>query len=244
MEHLEEILFIDIETVPVTNDYLQLSAGMQEQWNRKIRSLKFLNSDAEPPEALFMEKAGIYSEFARIVCIGIGCLSRDADLSWKLLLKSLTAPDERTLLHSFTGALSKFGVRYPQFRFCGHNIREFDLPFLCRRMVIHNMPLPASLQLQGKKPWEILHIDTLELWRFGDYKNYTSLALLAEVLGIPSPKEDMDGSMVGKMYWEEKNTGRIARYCLQDVLTTARVYLRMKGYGDINPEAIYLPDNS
>lgn len=118
-------------------------------------------------------------------------------------------------------------------QFCGHNIKEFDIPFLCRRMVIQGMQLPECLKLHGKKPWEVPHLDTLELWRFGDYKNYTSLSLLAEVLGIPSPKEDIDGSMVADVYWKQNDLKRISTYCLRDVYTTARVYLRLKGMTDL-----------
>jgi DNA polymerase elongation subunit (family B) len=125
-------------------------------------------------------------------------------------------------------------------KFCGHNIKEFDLPFLCRRMIINGLSLAPALQLNNKKPWEITHIDTLELWKFGDYKNYTSLALLAEVLGIPSPKSDIDGSMVGKVYWEEKNTERIAQYCMQDVLTTAKVFLKLSGLQEMDMQVAYL----
>jgi DNA polymerase elongation subunit (family B) len=167
---------------------------------------------------------------------------QQVDNSWKLRLKTITNDDEKVLLNEFCELLTRFTSYHPDLRFCGHNIKEFDIPFLCRRMVISGVGLPSCMQLSGKKPWEINHLDTLELWRFGDYKHYTSLSLLAEVLGIPSPKDDLDGSMVGSVYWNEKDLPRIARYCMQDVLTSARVYLRLKGINDIVPEPVYLVD--
>lgn len=232
MEHLRHILFIDIETVSVTPDFDTLPEGLQGEWIRKAKNLKSsteINADAS---TLYNDKAGIFSEFAKVVCICFGSLQLQ-DNKWHLRLKSLTNNDEKVLLNDFCTSLSRFEQFFPNFKFCGHNIREFDIPFLCRRMVINGMVLPQCMQLHGKKPWEVQVIeDTLELWRFGDYKNYTSLALLAEVLGIPSPKNDMDGSLVSDVYWKQKNLERIGKYCMQDVLTTARVYLRLKGIKD------------
>jgi hypothetical protein len=240
MEQLKNILFIDIETVSLEPDYSLLSQGLQAEWVRKSKYLKSnIIENAEPP-MLFTEKAGIFSEFAKVVCIGVGSLQQ-ANEGWKLRLKSLTGDDEKVLLTEFCELLSRFIDFSPDLRFCGHNIKEFDIPFLCRRMVINGMSLPDCMQLSGKKPWEINHLDTLELWRFGDYKHYTSLSLLAEVLHIPSPKEDINGSMVGEVYWKEKNLLRIGNYCMQDVLTTARVFLRLKGI-NIDPEPVYVKD--
>lgn len=240
MEQLKNILFIDIETVSLEPEYNLLSKGLQAEWTRKSKYLKSNIAENAEPSMLFTEKAGIFSEFAKVVCIGVGSLQQ-ADHSWKLRLKSLTGDHEKVLLNEFCELLSRFIGFNPDLRFCGHNIKEFDIPFLCRRMVINGMSLPDCMQLSGKKPWEISHLDTLELWRFGDYKHYTSLSLLAEVLGIPSPKEDIDGSKVGEVYWQEKNLQRIGNYCMQDVLTTARVYLRLKGV-DISPEPVYVTD--
>ena len=157
-------------------------------------------------------------------------------------LKSLTGNDEKVLLNEFCRTIDKFADRYKDYRFCGHNIKEFDIPFLCRRMIINGVAMPKSMQYQGKKPWEINHLDTMEMWRFGDYKNFTSLSLLAEVLGIPSPKTDLDGSMVAGVYWQEKDLPRIASYCLQDVYTSAKVYLRLAGIHDIDPEPVFVKE--
>ena len=93
-------------------------------------------------------------------------------------------------------------------------------------MVIHGIELPRVLNLFGKKPWEVPHLDTLQLWKFGDFKHYTSLSLLTEILGIPSPKDDIDGSDVAQVYYKEKNLARIVRYCEKDVLSLAQVILR------------------
>lgn len=241
MEYLKEILFIDIETAACVPDYRSLSEGMRAQWDRKAGFLKPKDNENADPASLFEERAGIFSEFARVVCIGIGCLV-EKDGVWKMVLKTLSDEHEKTLLIHFCEALTRFNRQFPKLRFCGHNIREFDIPFLCRRMIINGLPLPECLQLHGKKPWEVNHLDTLELWRFGDYKHYTSLGLLAEVLGIPSPKDDIDGSMVNAVYWKEKNIERINRYCLQDVFTTAKVYLRLQGITDIDPEPQYVTE--
>ncbi len=235
MEQLRNILFFDIETVPLTGDYAALSEGMQYHWMRKAKYLKTEPPGVVEPALLFQERAGVFAEFGKVVCIGFGCLV-EREGGWKLLLKSITGADEKDLLVRFCQTLSRFEERMKDLRLCGHNIKEFDVPFLCRRMVIHGMVIPPCMFFQGRKPWEVPHLDTLELWRFGDHKHYTSLDLLAEILGIPSPKADMDGSMVGTVYWKEMDLERISAYCLQDVQTTAKVFLRLKGIHDIAPE--------
>lgn len=234
---MQQYLFIDIETVPYTDRFSSLTPAMQHLWAKKAATLKA--APEEDPEALYTERSGVFSEFAKVVCIGIGCLVKKDD-GWKIFLKSLTGDDERELLDRFCQVLKSFRDREKELIFCGHNIKEFDIPFLCRRMVIHGMDLPDCLDIAGKKPWEVLHTDTMELWKFGDKKNYTSLELLAEVLQIPTPKDDIDGSMVGQVYWQEHNLQRIADYCLKDVLTTARVFLRLKNIKGIDPEPVYI----
>ncbi len=241
MEQLKHILFIDIETVPCVPDFNMLNDAMQTEWLKKAKYQK--NSVEEPMtgEELFFERAGIFSEFSKVVCVSVGMLQQQED-GWKLRLKSLIHDDERELLKNYCELLGRFQKTFPELRFCGHNIKEFDIPFLCRRMIINGMALPECMQLSGKKPWEINHIDTLELWRFGDYKHFTSLALLAAVMNIPSPKSDIDGSMVGKVYWKDKDLDRIGRYCIQDVLTTAKVFLKLRGHHHINPEPVIVND--
>lgn len=241
MEHFKNILFVDIETVPLVPEFEGLTTGLQAEWVKKSRLLKSASAENADPAHLFAERAGIFSEFAKVVCISFGSFHKHGE-EWKLRLKAITNDDERTLLTEFCEVLTKFGKRYANLQFCGHNIKEFDIPFLCRRMLINGMGLPECLQISGKKPWEINHIDTLEMWKFGDYKNYTSLSLLAEVLSIPSPKDDIDGSMVGDVYWQDKDLPRIARYCMQDVLTVAKVFLKLKGINEEAPEAMYVTD--
>jgi uncharacterized protein YprB with RNaseH-like and TPR domain len=241
MEYLKSILFVDIETVPMRSGFSQISLGMQAEWAKKTKMLKIPPEGNSDPDFLFFERAGIFSEFAKVVCISFGSLHQH-DGKWHMRLKSLTNDDEQKLLTDFCEVITKFSKHYSDFRFCGHNIKEFDIPFLCRRMVINAIGLPQCMQLAGKKPWEITHIDTMDLWRFGDHKNYTPLSLLAEVLGIPSPKNDIDGSMVGHVYWKESDLERIGRYCAGDVLTSARVYLRLAGLHDIAPEAVIVSD--
>lgn len=228
MQHHQHIMFMDIETVPVVQDYHSLSERMQLEWEKKSRFLKKEAAEDMTYAKLFEDKAGVYSEFAKVVCIGFGSLQH-TDGEWRMRLKSIALDDETQLLAEFSEVVARFMAYNGQMVFCGHNIKEFDLPFLCRRMLINSLPIPASMNLSGKKPWENPHLDTLEQWKFGDFKNYTSLALLAEILGIPSPKDDIDGSMVADVYYKEKNLPRIARYCLQDVATSARVFLRLRG---------------
>ncbi len=239
MENLKEILFIDIETVPVQPDFNFLTAAMQAEWTRKSKSIKSAPESDTDPAFLFNNRAGIYSEFAKVVCIGFGSLIQQGD-SWKMRLKSLVNDNEHTLLTDFCDMLVKFNTLHRDMKFCGHNIKEFDIPFLCRRMVINNIALPQPMQMMGKKPWEVTHLDTMEMWRFGDFKNYTSLSLLAAVFDIPSPKSDMDGSMVGSAYWHDNDLARIGSYCLQDVLTSAKVYLRLKGIQGIEIEPVFV----
>lgn len=237
MDNLQQYLFIDIETVSGEADYHKLSPVMQEFWTRKSTVIKL--SPELLPEESYQKRAAVYSEFAKVVCISIGCLMQKEG-QWKIYLRSLTGHDEHELLQRFCKAISQFNEHEKELILCGHNIKEFDIPFLCRRMIIHGMDLPKCMDTSTKKPWEVTHVDTMEMWRYGDKKNFTSLGLLAAILGIPTPKDDIDGSMVGEVYWQENDLERIAKYCAKDVITSARVFLRLKNIKDINPEPVYL----
>jgi predicted PolB exonuclease-like 3'-5' exonuclease len=217
---IEKILFLDIETVPLVYRYNELNETLRDLWDRKWQH----NRDISPEEQY--NKAGIYAEFAKVVCIGLG-FYRDG----KFKVTSIASEDERNVLSQFTGFLSE-NYNGPQHLLCAHNGREFDFPFLCRRLIINGFQLPRLLQLQGLKPWEVPHLDTMDMWKFGDYKNFSSLNLLAHVFGIPSPKDDMDGSKVASTFYEEGNLGRIAEYCRKDVITLARVYSRFAGVNE------------
>ncbi len=223
---IEKILFLDIETVPVNYKYKDLNKTSKELWDKKWQ----FNKEVAPEK--HYEKAGIYAEFAKVVCIGLGFYNRK-----KFRIKSLTSDNELEILKQFSELLAEH-FNTSTHLLCAHNGKEFDFPFLCRRFLINNLPLPKVLQIQGLKPWEVKHIDTLDLWKFGDVKNFSSLNLLAHVLGIPSPKDDMDGSMVSKVFYEDKNLKKIETYCKKDVITLARVYNRFAGTGNLNDEDI------
>lgn len=218
---LGDILFLDIETVPQSPDFNTLSEEAQELWALKT---KYQRKDEYTPEQ-FYERAGIWAEFGIIVCISVGYFLQTLD-GRTFRVRSFTGVEE-DLLREFSGMLdSHFSER--RHLLCAHNGKEFDFPYLARRMIILGIPIPNKLLMFGKKPWEIPHLDTMELWRFGDFKNYTSLKLLAYVLGVPSPKEDIDGSMVRDVYYEENDLERITRYCERDVVTVAQVFLRLR----------------
>ena len=233
---LHNILFLDIETVSQYPAFTDLSADWQELWRHKADSI---NRDKAPvtAEELY-SRAAIYAEFGKVVCISCGVLSGPlADR--KLLLKSFYGDDEKDVLLRFWDLLHKWGSESPKY-LCAHNGKDFDFPYLCRRMVIHGMRLPSLLNLSGKKPWEIPHLDTMDLWKFGEYKNFVSLNLLAHTLGIPTPKDDIDGSQVGDVYWVQGDLDRIVTYCQKDVVTVAQVYLRLHGETLVRPENIEL----
>lgn len=225
MEHLEHILFIDIETVPLVYHYHELGDATRELWDKKWAYSKEVTPGQQ------YTKAGIYAEFARIVCIGVGYFNEG-----KFRLKTVAGDDEAVLLHEFSALLGQF--KKGKVSLCAHNGKEFDYPFICRRLIINGLPLPKALQIQGFKPWQVEHIDTLELWKFGDVKNFTSLNLLAHILNIPSPKDEIDGSMVAKTYYEDKDLKKICDYCMKDVVTVARVYQRFKGLAVLRDEDV------
>jgi 3'-5' exonuclease len=228
------ILFLDIETVPQFGDYQLLPEEWRQLWDTKSNSLLKYH-EGETNESLY-PRAGIYAEFGKIICVSCGVL-QGAAAERKIVLKSFSGDDEKQLLLHFADMLSKWSAGEPKF-LCAHNGKEFDFPYLCRRMIINNIPIPSIINTSGKKPWEVNHYDTLELWKFGDFKSFTSLNLLAHTLGIKTPKDDIDGSMVWKVYWEEKNLQRIVTYCQKDVVTVAQILLRMNGEELIKEENI------
>jgi len=219
---LEKILCLDIETVSQYPDFDATPEEVRPLWKRKADNLKKEESDTH---ISIYDRAGIYAEFGKIICISTGFLTfKDGERQFRM--KSFYGDDEKVLLEEFAALLNKLK---PGMALCGHNGKEFDFPYICRRMVIHGIELPAMLDISGKKPWEITHLDTMELWKFGDYKNYTPLNLLAYILGIPSPKDDIDGSQVGHVYWVEKDLERIVTYCRKDVITVIQILLKLKG---------------
>lgn len=237
--YFHKTLIIDIETVPLLYDWNMLPDALKMHWMHKMNFLQLSDLEKTNPGSVFQERAGIYSEFGKIVCIGMGYISVQQEPKI-VRLKSIKNDDEKELLTEFCKTIEHFREHNKDIIFCGHNIKEFDIPYICRRMLINGMALPECLNLSGLKPWQVPHQDTLELWRFGDYKSYVSLDLLAQVLGVPSSKSDIDGSMVASTYWKDKDLDRIAQYCLRDVYTTALVYMKLKGWKEAFPEPVYV----
>ncbi len=219
--NLEHILFLDIETVPQKPTFLDLDESVQQLWEQKSQYQRKEEFTAEE----FYERAGIWAEFGKIVCISVGYFTFTGKTR-NLRVTSFSG-DEVALLKQFKQLLQEH-FNQPKHLLCAHNGKEFDFPYIARRMVINGLNLPYKLDLFGKKPWEVPHLDTMELWKFGDYKHYTSLKLMAHVLGVPSPKEDMDGSMVREVYYKDHDLDRIVSYCELDVETTAQVFLRLR----------------
>jgi predicted PolB exonuclease-like 3'-5' exonuclease len=231
--NLPKILFLDIETVSAYPTYEEMSPEWQLLWARKARFWTKDSVDDQLEEAnstFYLDKAGIFAEFGKVVCISMGLITLENGKISALRLRSIYGEDEKKVLLEFAELLNTYFPNPDKFYLCGHNIKEFDVPFLARRMIVQGISLPAMMDIGGKKPWETKFIlDTLEFWKFGDYKHYTSLRLLAHILGIPSPKDDIDGSEVGYVYWVEQDLERIKLYCEKDVKTTVQVFLRLNG---------------
>ena len=226
MDELKHILFIDIETFPQTYKYEELRSDTRNLWDTKWQYSKDISAEQH------YAKAGIFAEFAKVISIGLGYYNGE-----EFRVKCISGDDEKKILIEFYELANKH-FNKKEHCLCAHNGKEFDYPFLCRRFLVNGLKLPKILQIQGKKPWEIQHLDTMELWKFGDHKNYTSLNLLAHVFNIPSPKDDMDGSMVSKVYYEEKDLKKINTYCMKDVITLARVYGRFVAAEELNEDNI------
>ena len=222
---IENLFLLDIETVSGVQHFNLLNDEWKELWSEKI--LKSLPPDITPEE-YYPKRAAILAEFAKVVCISTGYFKKENN-EWQLRIKSFFSENEKDVLESFTKMLEQLHAKNSRWIFTGHNIKEFDIPFLSRRMLVNNIAIPPYIDFQNMKPWDTPVLDTLHLWRFGDYKHYTSLKLLAATLGVPSPKDDIDGSKVGEVFWEKKDLERIAIYCQKDVATVANVLLRFKG---------------
>ncbi|HCM30027.1 MAG TPA: ribonuclease H-like domain-containing protein [Bacteroidales bacterium] len=216
---IENILFIDIETVPMASQYDELDENFKSLWDKK--SVYLSKNDEDDPSTLF-ERAGIYAEFGKIVCISAGRIQND-----EIKTKSYYSDNEKKLLQEFADDLSIFTRNIPNLYLCAHNGKEFDFPFIIRRMIINQIPIPYILNTRNKNRYELPFIDTMEMWKFGDYKHFTSLALLCELFGIPTPKDDIDGSEVARVYYEENDLERIKSYCEKDVTALIEVYKRL-----------------
>lgn len=222
---LENLICIDIETVPQYPSFDKLPEKFHELYISKTARLR---EEGETEEEHYFNHAAIYAEFGKIICISVGIFVKGKkEEPVKFRIKSFSGNDEKKILKEFSQLLNTH-YKLDKYKFCGHNIREFDVPYLCRRLLINQLPLPKILDLSGKKPYEVNFADTMQLWRFGDYKHFTSLKLLAALFDIDSPKNDIDGKDVARVYWHEKNLPRIVEYCQRDVLTVAQIILRFK----------------
>jgi len=232
---LHEILFLDIETVPQQPVFSALDDHWAELWEEK--SAFYRERHGMPLEESY-DRAGIYAEFGKVICVGVGYFNRSSD-GEELRITSFSGDDEKEVLESFARFLGRHD-RNPFRLLCAHNGKEFDFPYLCRRMITQGVALPRLLRLGGLKPWEVPHLDTMEMWKFGDFKHYTSLKLLAGVMGVADSKDDIDGSMVAQVYWTNGDLPRIDRYCRKDVATLARVFQRLTGTASIPEEQVIM----
>ena len=231
VENISQILFIDIETSALSPNYKELSPDDQKYWDIKTNQLKRPNDSdfGTSKDVFYIKRAGIYAEFSRIVCISIGYIDVISKHKAFIITKSFFNLIESKLLHEFSEFLQEKSVSTDIAFLCGHNIKEFDIPFICRRMIVNNIILPDLLMISGKKPWQIPFIlDTLDMWKFGDYKNYICLDLLCTIFNISSPKEEISGSEVHDYFWFKKQYSAICHYCELDVFSTAMVYLRLR----------------
>ncbi len=223
MNQLSQILFLDIETASQGMDYNSMSEKMKTLWDKK--AAKISQNEEDTPESLY-PRASIYAEFGKIICIVVGYFFEN-----EFRVKSFSGDNEHDLLTEFAQLLNGFQKRTDP-KLCGHNAKEFDFPYICRRMIVNQIAIPEIINASGKKPWETTFLDTMDMWRFGDYKNYTSIDLLSTIFDIPTPKDDIDGSMVYDYYWHKKDLKTIVEYCKKDVIALVRVYLRIQ---NLNP---------
>ncbi|CAN5336302.1 3'-5' exonuclease [soil metagenome] len=231
-----DILFLDIETISCNESYKSLDERLKLLWNKKAQVLKM--EDIADPEEFFFNRAGIYAEFGKIITIAVGFLYKSEE-DYHLKVKAFTSENEKDLLLEFKELIEK-KYKNKELYLCAHNGKEFDIPYICRRMICNHIPLPEVLDISGKKPWEVKHLDTLEMWKFGDRKNYTSLELLAALFDIESSKDGIDGSIVNQVYYLEKDLNKIAKYCKADVVVTANLYLRMKCLPKVTENNIHI----
>jgi predicted PolB exonuclease-like 3'-5' exonuclease len=233
--NFKNTLFLDIETVSESADFSQLSEARKEFWVKKAKNL--VNPNNLSAEELYVDRAALYAEFGKIIVIGMGFLYVNKQKELALKVKTIAHSDEKVLLAEFAAFVDKT-YKSKELTLVAHNGKEFDFPYLCRRMMVNGLEIPRALQLQGKKPWEIIHQDTMEMWRFGDRKNYTSLELLAEMMGIEGVKSDLSGDQVHSVYYKERNLARIEAYCMEDVIVVAQLYLRFHFMNLVEPHNI------
>jgi len=226
-----QLLYLDIETTSAYPTYFDMPERIQALWDKKAKSVNY-KGDLKLVE--LFNRSGIYAEFGKIVCISVGYINKE---NMQLRIKSYYSHQEKRLLLEFADLLNKY-FNTNKHLLCAHNGKEFDFPYIARRMLVNGVALPKLLDIAGKKPWEVQHIDTLELWKFGDYKHYTSLDLLTAIFDIPSPKSDINGSQVNEVYWQQNDLKRIAKYCQNDVIAIVQLVRKYRGMDLIPDEQI------
>lgn len=231
--NIEKVLFLDIETVPQVYDFKDLDEKTAELYLHKN---KYIQERDELSDEAVYERAGVFAEFGKIVCISCGIVTEQSGKK-SIRMKSFASDNEKELLLEFATLLNRH-YNTPFHILCGHNAKEFDFPFIARRMLVHGIDLPAALDIAGKKPWEINHLDTMELWKFGDYKHYTSMSLLCHIFNVPTPKDDISGADVARVYYEENDLDRIVTYCQKDVIALIQLFLRFRNEPLVEEEAI------
>lgn len=238
---LENLLVIDVETAPVVPEFESLPKAMQDAWESKAK--KHRPEDVTPKD-YFFKRAAIFAEFGRIVCISVGYFLKDNTIDDELnfRIKSFSGREEKPILEGFIELLNHPHFNTPEIALAGHNIKEFDVPYICRRALVNGLMFPKVLDISGRKPWETSFVDTMNLWKFGDYKNFTSLAVLSSLFGLPTSKDDIDGSEVGSVFWHQDDVDRITRYCQKDVLAVAQLLLRFKGMPVLDNENVTIGD--
>jgi len=233
---LNKILFLDIETVPAFPEYSRLPEQWKKLWDKKA---SYINRDGLPDEE-FYQRAGIYAEFGKVIAVSLGIITENNGRR-ELRLKTIYGDNEKCILEKLARILDQYYANDDNY-LCAHNGKEFDFPFLARRMLVNNVKIPKILDTHGKKPWETHHLDTMELWKFGDHKHFTSLELLATLFDLPSPKTDIDGSEVWKIYWQDKDLERIAEYCEKDTITVAQLFLKFRNQPPVPKENIIIAE--
>jgi DNA polymerase elongation subunit (family B) len=231
VKHLKNILFIDIETVSQESHFDSLDSRLKQLWLKKASVIQ--NKDNLPDEDFYLKRSSIYAEFGKIICIGIGGIFFDDNLEPTLRVKMIRGESEAEILAQFRAILEKHKAG-ANLMLCAHNGKEFDFPYICRRMLVHGITLPRILQVSGKKPWQIPHIDTLDLWKFGDYKHYVSLELLATIFDIPDDESEVSGDQINHIYYIEKDRAKIELYCANDVKVLTQLYMKMNNWPLIN----------
>jgi len=228
-------MVMDIETASAYKEYKDMDERMQTLWDKKASYLQ--NVEESTSEELYFDKGAIFAEFGKVICISVGVFTKEEKNEIGLRIKSFAFENEKDTLQAFKKLIeTKFDSKY--LRMVAHNGKEFDFPYLCRRMLVNGIEIPEAMDTRDKKPWEINHFDTMEMWKFGDRKNYTSLDLLAALFGIESSKDDIDGSQVNEVYYKENDLDRISKYCMRDVMVTAQVFLNLNGYNAIDEQNI------